>query len=949
MTPATPPVPPKVAPHLPGELLVRFKDTAHPLDRASARALVRAAKLRGFRNPRLEHWRLDSDVPLEQALEKLKKHPRIEYAEPNYILTVDLVPDDPRMGELHGMINTGQNGGTPDADIDADQAWDIVQGSRDVLVAIIDTGIDYDHPDLAANIWTNPGEIPGNGVDDDGNGFVDDVHGYDFANDDGDPFDDHGHGTHVAGTIGAVGNNGIGVVGVCWEVSLMAIKYLSADGSGATDKAVRAVEYTTMMGAHLTSNSWGGGAFSQALYEAIAEAGAAGIAFVAAAGNDGTSNDAEPHYPSSYDLPNVIAVAATDPNDAVPAFSNWGATTVDLAAPGVNILSTGPGNTYRLLSGTSMAAPHVSGAAALLKSRFPFLGVAEIKFALMNLVDRKPALHPFTGTRPVAGGGRLNVSLSTADLDEVPPGAVRDLAVHETGSNHARLTWTAPGDDGAEGTATSYQIRYATSPIDEASFAKARPVGNSPSPGQAGTPGQVEVPGLDADTTWYFALKALDEWGNAGPLSNVAVAATQPPPTAGHAPASIRDALMKGETSDHAVTLRNDGVGTLDFTLQPLEITRPAVLDSGGPNAGGYLWRDSDEPGGPEFGWVDIRNAGTLIAHLNSDNQNSGPVPIGFPFPFYGNTFTTVNVTTNGFLSFTSLAFTRGNGPLPSDRLPPNLLAVFFDDLHFAGGGRAYYHNDGSRFIVQWNDVDRDPAEDAPRDHLTFQAILYPNGYILYQYLTLDGPRTSATVGIQDGTRTDGLTVVFNSAYLRNRMAVEFNQGPRWLTASPTSGRIPAGGSSTLGVALNAAGLEDGLHEATLEVSSNDPGAPVLRVPVSLTVGLMEVAWLDFSPGTLNLSSNRTRLKLSIELPAGFDPRGIDPSSIRLNGTIPALPFPFEYTDQNRNGVEEVVVRFDPARVQPTLPEGNAVPISVKLALTGGPWFRGTTTIRTKK
>ena len=195
------------------------------------------------------------------------------------------------------MHNTGQNGGTPDADIDAPEAWDIGTGSTDVVVAVIDTGVDYTHPDLAANMWVNPGEIPDNGIDDDGNGYDDDVYGYDFCNYDGDPFDDHYHGTHCAGTIGAIGNNSEGVAGVNWRVKIMALKFLDATGSGWTDDAINCVEYSIQMGAKLSSNSWGGGGFDQALKDAIDAAGQAGMLFVAAAGNGGSDNDISRHIP----------------------------------------------------------------------------------------------------------------------------------------------------------------------------------------------------------------------------------------------------------------------------------------------------------------------------------------------------------------------------------------------------------------------------------------------------------------------------------------------------------------------------------------------------------------------------------------------------------------------------------------------------------------------------
>lgn len=319
------------------------------------------------------------------------------------------VPNDPQLANMWGLENSGQNSGLSDADIDAAAAWGISTGSRNVVVAVVDTGVDWRHSDLAANIWTNSGEVAGNGVDDDGDGLVDDVHGYNFAANTGDPMDDNGHGTHVAGTIAAVGNNGLGVSGVNWSASIMALKFLRADGSGYTSDAVRAINYATLersrygVNVRVINMSWGGGGYSSALGTAIQAAGDAGILCVAAAGNEGSNNDASARYPSNYPATNLVSVAATDKRDALASFSNYGATTVDLAAPGVSILSTYTNNRYVSLSGTSMATPHVAGVAALAWSVAPNATVAEIKNALLGGVDRLAGL-----SGKVASGGRLN-------------------------------------------------------------------------------------------------------------------------------------------------------------------------------------------------------------------------------------------------------------------------------------------------------------------------------------------------------------------------------------------------------------------------------------------------------------------------------------------------------------------------------------------------------------
>jgi subtilisin family serine protease len=252
-------------------------------------------------------------------------------------------------------------------------------------------------------MWTNPNEIPNNGKDDDGNGYVDDVHGWDFANNDNNPHDDHSHGTHCAGTIGAVGNNGKGVVGVCWDVSMVGIKFLGGNGGGYLSDGVKSIAYGTKIGVNLTSNSWGGGGYSSTMKRAIDEANSKGIGFIAAAGNHRGDNDRNPSYPASYESANVISVGAHDHRGASASFSCYGKRSVDLFAPGVNTLSTTPGNRYASYSGTSMATPHVAGAYALVLSANPNWNVSQVKDALMKAVDPESGLKEKCVT-----GGRLN-------------------------------------------------------------------------------------------------------------------------------------------------------------------------------------------------------------------------------------------------------------------------------------------------------------------------------------------------------------------------------------------------------------------------------------------------------------------------------------------------------------------------------------------------------------
>jgi subtilisin family serine protease/PKD repeat protein len=524
--------------HRPDELLVKFKPGVVAREAESIARGQGALEVHEFRRPRrlqaapIDAWRLirlGKGADLRKVRAALLRNPRVEAVEYNDEVRVALTPNDPRYPELWGLNNIGQTGGRVDADLDAPEAWDVQTGSQNVVVAVIDTGVDYTHPDLAANIWTNPGEIPGNGIDDDGNGYVDDVHGYDFCNADNDPRDDHGHGTHVAGTIAAVGNNGVGVTGVSWSARIMAVKFLCAGGSGTTSAAISAVLYAADMDAKVMNNSWGGGGFNTALLDAITTADQAGALFVAAAGNNGADNDLTPHYPSSYEAPNVLAVAATDLNDARAFFSNYGATSVHLGAPGASILSSVPPagdpccsdpSGYKLLNGTSMATPHVSGAAALAFAQFPGITHHQAKLRLMSGADPVPALAGITVT-----GGRLNAR-NALDDDSVPPAPVANLVALFSGARSIMLEWAATGDDGMSGTATAYDIRYSTAPIDESNFQLAARVANPPKPAAPGTTQQFKVRGLAPLTTYYVALKVLDNVGNASALSNLVTATT---------------------------------------------------------------------------------------------------------------------------------------------------------------------------------------------------------------------------------------------------------------------------------------------------------------------------------------------------------------------------------------------------------------------------------------
>jgi thermitase len=389
-----------------GELLIKLRPGAS-IEKALPN--LRVEVLKDFGDLGWQEVSVPAALSVNEAVEQFKKLPEVLDAQPNFVYHTQATPNDPRFNELYGMNK-----------IQAVTAWNTTTGSANVVVAVIDLGVDYNHPDLNANMWRNPGETgldslgrdkATNGVDDDANGYIDDVFGIDTINHDSNPLDDGGHGTHVAGTIGAVGNNSLGVVGVNWTVRIMAIKSHDIFGNGSSASVIEAFHYATLMrnrgvNVRVTNSSWGGApeapSFDQALKDAIDASGNAGILNVCAAGNSGTNNDVTPFYPATYDSPSILAVTASDSNDGA-AFS-FGPTTVDLAAPGVGVLSTIPNSGYGMLSGTSMATPHVSGAAALICAYNPYLTVAQLKAALMNNVDVLPAFNGRCVT-----GGRLNV------------------------------------------------------------------------------------------------------------------------------------------------------------------------------------------------------------------------------------------------------------------------------------------------------------------------------------------------------------------------------------------------------------------------------------------------------------------------------------------------------------------------------------------------------------
>lgn len=421
------------APYVPGEIIVKLKPQKANL---FYNQVNKFGKLKRELNLLSGHFvvlKKSMNKDMDSVLDKLNKNPNVEYAEPNFIYSLDNTKvtmndyiktkyndislkktSDKYFSKLWGLKNTGNNEpkptlsspgtqGVKGADINALKAWSITKGDKRIKIAVIDTGVDYNHKDLKNNMWVNQAEKNGlPGVDDDGNGYVDDIHGYDFANKDGDPMDGNDHGTHCAGTIAAE-HDTRGIAGVMADAQIVAVKFLTDEGSGKTDDAIAAVDYATKVGVDIMSNSWGGGAYSQALKDAIVRANNAGIIFTAAAGNSASNNNNTPQYPANYQVDNVISVAAHDINDKLADFSCFGSQTVHVAAPGENILSTTPGNTWQVFSGTSMATPHVSGVIGLYLARFGNQDPATLRDNLM-----KSSVYGVDYERKTISGGRVD-------------------------------------------------------------------------------------------------------------------------------------------------------------------------------------------------------------------------------------------------------------------------------------------------------------------------------------------------------------------------------------------------------------------------------------------------------------------------------------------------------------------------------------------------------------
>jgi Tol biopolymer transport system component/subtilisin family serine protease len=723
---------------VPGEILVRFRPGSKGrqpglqiVTEKTGRQIPFSVESAGTAADIVEGLRVAVVNPADtsDSIAALRARPDVIYAEPNFIRKAFVAPNDPRYPEMWGLNNTGQpatfagNPGTPGNDIRAEQAWAIITGSHSVVVGVIDTGIDINHVDLQNNIWTNPGEIAGNGVDDDGNGLIDDIHGWDFAHNDASVFDYteptyppsnsytgdfDDHGTHVAGTIGAVGNNAIGVTGVNWQVSLMSLKFLTEDGSGSSLDLLKALGYAKTMkqlwvssggtkGANIRvlNNSYGGIAFSQSELTAIRELSDLGILFVVAAGNEDVLNDLYPVYPSSYLSPNLISVAASGGGGIKANFSNWGEGTVNVTAPGEHILSTTPKNTYDFASGTSMSAPHVSGTAALVCALEPNITLPELRSVMMYSGYTAPwqGINVFQiSTGRAVDAGRALQSVSSTDADVTAPGPITNLSAQiQDPFPQYRLIWRATGDDGNVGRVTAYEVRFSSSSLTAANFDLATPL-SGPVPIDPGFTQSVTVRVPWRHPSGFIGVRGVDDAGNKGPISQVPIAVS---------------------------------------------------VDVGDP----YIMTETAA--------APVSTGGTALGLIADDDRKNVNLP--FTFKFFGIDFTSVWVSTNGALYF---GLPRDHDAFNSERWVngTRMIAGLWDDLQTdkRDGDDVYLVQNADHVIFRWQAVTFDtpisPGVTRGRNPVSFEIELRYDGTITLRYADDANHNVAPIVGIGAGS-----------------------------------------------------------------------------------------------------------------------------------------------------------------------------------------------------
>lgn len=850
-----------------------------------------------------EAWRYSdkAGASMEQILADLNNNPDVEYAQPDIIYDEpevvnhgpasstnqpgmqEVIPNDGLFDLMWGLQNTGQApfNGTPGADISATDAWELETGNPEVIIAIMDSGIQYDHPDLADNMWE----------DEDGNFGVN----YSGGNVN-DPMDTGGHGTHVAGTVAAVGNNGSGVTGVMWDAQLMAIRVCN-NGCGFS-AIVNGLNFAIENGAMISNNSYGGDPTSAgpppAWVNMMDAAQEAGHFFITSAGNSNNDNDVLNAYPTNLmkDFDNVFSVGNSTPNDTRNPGSSYGSETVHLFAPGSQVASTFINSGYQYLSGTSMASPHVAGVAGLILSANPNADYLFIKDRLMEGVDQLPAFENIS-----ISGGRLNAANSVLVDDGNPPADVTDLEVSDITQSLALLSWTAPGNSGMDGRAGDYELRFSTEPITEENFEEAPALDLLPNPSIAGTTETFVVRGLEANTTYYFGLRAVDVFGNESGVSNIVAGTTEEPASAGLDITDITDSITVEESGEYTFNMNNTGAGDLRFIvpsamaetaarmagdhpihagMESYQITTspegkpvgmPVTKGAGGPDAGGYFWLDDGEMQGLSFVWNDISETGTEVV-FDDETDGLAELSLPFEFPFYGEMQQDFVLGENGLLSFNLLPVTGAplNEPLPAaSGALRNLVAPFWTDLDLSEGSvHTFYDEAAQSFTIQWTNAKRDVDEEEEAGSYTFQVVFNSTGNISFRYLDMQGEIDHATVGVQPDTGADALLIAYNTNFTKSLKAVNVSPSlPEWLSISPASGILGPGESLELTANVDGTDFVNGNYTSGLMFLNNDLENAFLSVPVNIEAegGLPDIllSESDINFGTVFLEYPQTR------------------------------------------------------------------------------------------
>jgi len=835
------------------QIIVRYKDGTTTAQRQGINEQLRASQQVQAGDKPVHILRLE-DMSIEEAMHTYSEHPEVLYAEPNFLrrrigpleyhqfsgygLTEDVMegnhPDDQFFEALWAFRNEGQTlpntslSGTPGADVKAYLAWELTQGSEDVIVAVFDSGIDYNHPDLADNMYRdNEGRF---GIDCSPATLRENDNECGF-----NTMDEDGHGTHVAGTIGAVGDNGIGVVGVNWNVRLMSVKIFDDEGTTSTESIIKGMEYALANGAVISNHSYGGYGFSQGEFDVFEAAMEIGHLAVTAAANNALINDNEVRaYPASFELDNIISVGATTFNDELASFSNHGVNSVHIAAPGAYIASTFPDNSYVYASGTSMASPHVAGVAALIKSLFPDAGYTEMRERILGRADQLESLEGL-----IMGNRRLNALTALIDDDGSSPDAVTDLRGSRLGQSYAGLEWTAVGYSGNTGFAKSYELRISEDPITEGNFDGADLTLKTVVPLNAGELQTLTLRNLSPGTTYYAAIKAEGFFENKSEISNVFQFTTRKTPELEAFYERFEAVLNTGDTETFSFTILNNGEGTLDLKIQDRFLPRSLADEE--QNSFPYLISSSFDEQGSAFLWEEIGDIGDVIEFQDSRN-GAHLMELPFSFPFYGEEKQEVYISVNGFLSFSQIFNTSGtasNKSLPSGAGPNDLIAVHWSNFDLSDSGRVitYHDETGGRFIIQWEDLRPNPGDLFTNQFYTFQIILYNGGAFKKQYLKLEPSTRLLTVGIENRQGNTGELVAYNQLTIDENMALTYVPAqPEWIELSETSLQLETGESQEINVTLDARALMPGKYYTEIFFTDNDLANDPVRVPVSLAV-----------------------------------------------------------------------------------------------------------------